>query len=359
MGYTKRPFLKTVAEIILSLFVNSMKQILISFFIVACAAFSSCSGDDKYKGYINGFSPKTISIAKKKLLEAGLNPKEIDKVSYVFFIDDSMKTKYVSGVKDNSAWFAVFDSNGEESESYTFPNSGAPDYYSCPHRYEIYKDLLFITVSNENETSIANSDYLTMISPYCNNPTLYIVNRANKRISSSIDGEKGNIIFAGRENNMGYIIDQRLQDALTLTESKLHFVNKEGVIKWSRNFKEGESQIPYGVFFNEEDAIISGRDGEYRAVNMKSYTLKFIINQSDIPMTGELYGDNEVYYGGGEWIFESGRLLFVFSEYKREKVIDNPVTGDYYYKNIVLNKYAYEINQNDGSVLGFEKYTKK
>lgn len=290
------------------------------------------------------------------LIEAGLNPKSIEDILYVRFIDNGVDCKYVGGIKGDAAWFAVFDKNGEEIESYIFPNTGSPDYCSYPHSYKMHENSIMLTVTEGNETSTFNQNIVSFASEYSKNPTLYTLDRNTQKIKAKIAGmETEDGRFWSDFNDFGCLIY-----AFNPERYRMYFINQEGVIKWERAFKEEENNpetaIRGGMTFISEEEVIFSNGYEYRVINLKTYTLKFIIEKDSLPMTGELFGRQDVYCENEEWVWKSNKLLFVFSEYENKKIIDDPVSGNHHYQYVLMNKYAYEINPENGEIIGFGKY---
>lgn len=348
-----------------------MKKILFIAVALCTICLTSCSkDDDEFVNDANGFNPYTAKIAQKKLTDAGLKPKNLEGVNYIRFINDSIHTKYVGGISEGNAWFAIFDSSGEEIKSYSFPNIGSPEYCSFPFRYEMYDGLIMLTVSEKNETSRFNiqKDGLASIdidiySSICNNPTLYILDKNSGKTINIIAGNEGQGFFASTPNYFGNLVFDMYEEynehtGYFVTPNKVYFVDLEGNTKWSRKIKDEERYgvYNYNLFIDEETIIYIYSFDVYRVINVKDYELKYIIDRSKFVLKGDLLGQPNISYSEGVWVIDAGKVLYVFPEIEYVKIIDNSVTGAYHHESIIRNKYAYQLDPYNGEVTWLGKY---
>ncbi|MDD4516861.1 hypothetical protein [Massilibacteroides sp.] len=316
--------------------------LFLSIFILA-----GCSENDEY---INGLRKDIANVAKNRLVDIGINPMYTEDVTYVKFIENTDTAIYVGAIKSNAAWFAKFDKKGNLVLSYSYPNTGSPEYCSFPCRFEVFDNFIFVSISQENKTSIINNNISSYNSLYSEKTFLCVINKDGKE-EKTINRSSNNTAFIGIQNTFGVLFAETNSEGVGL---KLYFLNNDGSIVWSRDCKETESHFTqYRTFISEEMAILNSYG--YRFIDVKNYNLKFVIDYDDLERKGDLQYQPNITYGEAKWITLSGKLYYTYPEIERITITDDPISGQSHYENIIRNQYAYEIDPETGVIISFGK----
>jgi hypothetical protein len=311
--------------------------------------------------------PKTIlsespfeNIIEQQLNELGVRPSNIEDITAITFYADSVDYKIVMGRKKDKAWFSKFKPNGDEVFSFVITDT--------------YEDLKYSTC---NKTSIIYLDGNTLFFRGSYIATSDPMNSSSEPPAASlwmIDFTSGKELKRF-ETSFGeglYRIETVNSDFFVLTGTggvhypsienkylRMYMINKNGTVLWDRDCKDSEKESTFDLYGNykfiDSERIICNISGNFsnffaRIINLKTYSLLRELNTDDYPFHKSKEDISPAYSIYNVEIPGNGVSQIFYTEYWTEYITE-PISGQRTEIQHEIDRYRYDINANDYSII--------
>jgi hypothetical protein len=273
--------------------------------------------------------------------ELGIKPSDIESISYFGGIVDSTSYKFALGRKNDHAWLAKFDPNGNELFS-----------YQCKDLYDNFE----YSHCNSNSFMAINDNFIALLIWFSNNTdpssfeyydagsALYVIDfNSGKELHkfSFSKNDKYDII----KTPYSYFLQSTRTPALPGGDGRIsnyQSISLDGKKFWERklidNEKQGITNYNNCVFWDDENIFYF--DGTYKSMNIKDYKLNYEV---DIPVNNNYspFGSNKLNTKLNDISVIDNYIFVNYGVYKSLNNYDYELLGECYYK----------IDKNTGNII--------
>ncbi len=294
-----------------------------------------------------------IDKAQEKIFEKyGIKPSDSNQINNILGMIDVDGYKLAFGKKNNKAWYAKFNSTGDQIYTYELESdqSGEYAYSHCNMTSNklISENKIFLQCYRTNDNRPESlSDIFHSV--------LVVIDFEKGLVISKLKSQKQSYEYRNISKEDGFYFIENAYWHVSGPVSSYHILNSDGSIMWERDIKVGEEKgiKTYDLnYFTDSSTIIycvgltfsdpngySARTFLLRSINLKEYK---ILSEKFIVVDGEHKDQSNISYSDLLISKEDGNIRITYKE-KRE--ITDQISGNTTYET--LNEYFILLSGTD------------
>lgn len=288
-----------------------------------------------------------LNFSAEILENFGVKPTNVEEISYVGLLRDSITYKLAGGRRTNKAWISKFKPDGTEIYNLVIPSSIDGIEFSNINNSSILvidNNLLFI---RSYFSKFPNGDTHSLVSIYD-----FTTGKELGRCPVSSTQE----LTLKHQNDFYYILFGKYP--VTSKNLYLNCINQNGKYLWGRETTELEQTKGFDLYPDFkvlDDSLIlflSNNDHKIKIIDLKIYSPKLEIPFDYVPFIGDKFSEMGISYKFYNAAKIDNIINIYFDENKETEIIDDQITGAHHTVYNLQNRYYYSIKYLTGEIIG-------